>query len=474
MSVLDNFKRIAAIPRESGHEEGIRAFIVGWAASKGFECVTDKTGNVIIYCPATKGYENVPEVALQGHMDMVCVKRPGSKHDFRKDPIELVQDGDILRAKDTSLGADDGMAIATIMDIFTDPNAKHGKLEAICTVNEEVGLTGAYGLDASLIHARKLINIDSEEEGVIYVGCAGGSDVKAVFDKPKKPMCSCQEAVSLEISGLKSGHSGGEIHLQRANAIKVASRMMHQMGKSHDYSLASFDGGTKRNAIPAEACVVFTAKKEDVPAIKKELESYKKALISENRIEEPGMKITISAVDGQPSVYSKEDSRAFINSLFMAPHGVLAWSKTIQGIVQTSCNLAIVRTEGNSITVETSQRSNVMSQRDAASERMAMILATSGATTTIGEGYPAWDPDPNSKLAQFCAKAWEDEFGKKPVVTAIHAGLECGIINSKIPGMDSVSIGPDLKDVHTVNESCSISSAERISDFVKHLLSIIK
>ncbi|MDY4889527.1 MAG: aminoacyl-histidine dipeptidase [Sphaerochaetaceae bacterium] len=473
MSVLDNFKKIAAIPRESGHEQGIREFITKWATEAGLNYKTDAAGNVVIYCPASKGMENLPATALQGHMDMVCVKRPGSTHDFAHDPIELVQKGDILHAKDTSMGADNGIAIAMMMDIFTDTKAKHGPLEGICTVNEEVGLSGAYGLEESLVHARKMINLDSEEEGVIYVGCAGGSDVKASFHKNREPLCECSKAISIEVTGLRSGHSGGEIHLQRANAIKIATRMLHQLGKNTDYQLISFDGGTKRNAIPAQAIVVFAVEGSRVENAMKELNEYSMAMKSENKVEEPDMKIIISQAKASPA-FSSEDSRAFINSLFMAPHGVLAWSKTISGIVQTSCNLAIVRTDGDTISVETSQRSNVMSQRDAASERMALILATSGAETTIGEGYPSWDPNPDSALAKFCAKAWEEVSGKKPVITAIHAGLECGIINSKIPKMDSVSIGPDLKDVHTVNESMSISSAERICGFVKHLLSIIK
>ncbi len=472
MPALDFFKQIAKIPRESGNEAGIRAFITEWADSNGIRYAVDETGNVVLYAPATPGYENAPAVALQGHMDMVCVKKPGSRHDFSKDPIELVQEGDVLHAKDTSMGADNGIAIALMMDIFTDRECKHGPLEGICTVNEEVGLSGAYGLDPDLVKARKMINLDSEEEGVIYIGCAGGSDVKAVFTAEKKPVCGDWAGLSLEIHGLRSGHSGGEIHLQRANAIKVAARMLHMMGKSFDYRLSSFDGGTKHNAIPAEARALFMARKENIPDIKSSLARLAETMKAENNVEEPGMQIVIKD-EPASDAFPERGSKAFIDSLFMAPHGVLAFSKTIPGIVQTSCNLAIVKTAGERIEVLTSQRSNVESQRDAASERMATILSTSGAKAETGNGYPAWDPNPDSALARFCAKAWEELTGKKPVVTAIHAGLECGIINSKIKGMDSVSIGPDLRDVHTVNESMSISSANRIAAFVKHLLSII-
>lgn len=474
MAVLDNFRKIASVPRESGNEEGIRQFLVKWADDNGFRNVVDRIGNVIIYAPATPGYEKTAPVALQGHMDMVCVKREGSNHNFLTDPVELVLDGDILHAKDTSMGADNGIALAMIMDIFTDKNCQHGPLEAICTVNEETGLTGAFGLDESLVSARKMINLDSEEEGVIYIGCAGGMDTRARFEKPFVPVCDCHAALSLEIGGLRSGHSGGEIHLQRANAIKVAARLLHEVGKKFSINLVSFDGGTKRNAIPAQAKVVFAVCQEDLAGIKNLLNTAAKAVESENRIEEPNMKISVKDADKVSKVFSEADSKAFIDSLFMAPHGVLAMSKALPGIVQTSCNLAIVKTHGNVIEVETSQRSNVQSQRDAASERMALILATSGAETELGDGYPAWDPNPDSELTRFCAKAWEDNTGKKPVITAIHAGLECGIINSKIDGMDSVSIGPDLHNVHTVDECMSVSSADRMTAFVKHLLSIIK
>lgn len=467
--ILENFSRIAAVPRESGHEEKIREFITSWASEHGIRYVVDAAGNVVLYKDPTPGHENTPAVALQGHMDMVCVKRPGSGHDFRTDPIEIVRDGDIIRAKDTSLGADNGIALALMMDLFTDSGFVHGPLEGICTVNEEVGLSGAKGLDPSLIHARMLINLDSEEEGVIYIGCAGGSDVKGVFRAEKKPCCEKWTGLRLSVGGLKSGHSGGKIHLQRANAIKVVARMLHQAGKQAEYRLASFDGGSKHNAIPAQAEAVFAVKKENADAFRACLEAYAGAMLAENRVEEPGMTIEVTLAS-VCSAYCPEDSKKFVNSLFMAPHGVLAWSKSLPGIVQTSCNLAIVRTEGDEIHLLTSQRSSVESQRDAASERMAMILATSGAKMEIGNGYPAWTPDPDSALARICADVWKRTTGREATVTAIHAGLECGIINSRVPGMDSVSIGPDMKNVHTVDECLNLKSAERIGRYVRDIL----
>lgn len=469
MSVLENFTRIAKIPRESGHEGKIRRFLVDWAENEGLECVVDATGNVIIRCPATKGLENVPPVALQGHMDMVCVKRPGSKHDFATDPIDLVLEDGILSAKDTSLGADNGVAMAMAMDIFTDKTCRHGELEAIFTINEEVGLGGAYGLDPALVRSRRMINLDSEEEGVIYIGSAGGADVVAVFNGKKTPLPERQTVLSLSVGGLRSGHSGGEIHLQRANAIKVLARMLHYASKKVPIRLISIDGGTKRNAIPAEAQAVFAAPSKDAAMLEELLEALSASVKAENQIEEPGMTVSIGRGNAGDA-YGQKDSQALIDSLFMAPHGVLAMSKTIQGIVQTSCNLAIVRTEGETVTIQTSQRSSVASQRDAASERMAMILATSGAEASVGDGYPAWEPNPDSPLAKACAEVWKRETGREPLVTAIHAGLECGIINSKIPGMDSISIGPDLRNVHTVNERMDVASAERLCAFVKKLL----
>jgi len=473
MKVFENFKAISAIPRESGNEEGIRNYLVKWAKDNNLKGVVDKIGNVVVYCEATKGYENVAPLALQGHMDMVCVKTLDSKHDFKKDGIEIYEDGDFLRARDTSLGGDNGIAVAMIMDVFTDSNCKHGPLEAIFTVSEETGLTGAFNLDVSLIKSRKLINLDSEDEGIIFIGCAGGSDVTAKLKVTEKPLPSEFETISLEVKNLKGGHSGGEIHLQRANANKLLARILHQITKTVDVMLSDFKGGTKHNVIPFQAKTVFSFDKKYEGKVFDIIENMENNIKNEYKVQDPDITFIKETVKETKAVDEKV-SKAFINSLFLTPHGVQAMSFAIKGIVETSANLAIVNFENETFSVSTSQRSNVESSRDNISEVVAQALRTSGAKVEIGNGYPSWAPNPDSELAAFCSKAYKELTGKEAEVTAIHAGLECGIINSKIDGMDSVSIGPNIWDVHSTSEHLSISSTLNVLAFLKHLLEIIK
>jgi len=473
MKVFENFKAISAIPRESGNEEGIRNFLVKWAEDNNFKYAVDKIGNLIVYCQATKGYENVPPLALQGHMDMVCVKTLESKHDFTKDGIDVYEDGDFLRAKDTSLGGDNGIAVAMVMDVFTDKDCKHGPLEAIFTVSEETGLTGAFNLDVSLIKSRKLINLDSEDEGIIYIGCAGGSDVTAKLKVTENARPAAFQTISLEVKNLKGGHSGGEIHLQRANAIKILARILHTLSKSFPIMISDFNGGTKHNVIPFQAKAVFSFNKNYKTQIFEKLEAMENIIKNEYKVQDPDITFIKEIVEVKTAIDEKV-SKAFINSLFLAPHGVQSMSFAIKGIVETSANLAIVRFENETFTVSTSQRSNIESSRDYISEVVAQALSTSGAQVEIGNGYPSWAPNPNSSLAAFCSKAYKELTGKEAEVTAIHAGLECGIINSKITGMDSVSIGPDIWDVHSTSEHLSISSTLNVLAFLKHLLEIIK
>jgi len=474
MTTIDYFKEIAKIPRESGKEEKIRNFLINWASENKIKAVTDKIGNVVMYKDATKGFENVPPVALQGHLDMVCVKTPDSDHDFTKDPIKVYEDGDYLRAEKTSLGGDNGIAIAMIMDIFSDTKAKHGPLEAICTVNEETGLTGAFNLDPSNIKARKLINLDSEEEGVIFIGCAGGLNVEGTLQAVPSPVPEHYKGISLKIDGLKGGHSGGEIHRQRLNAIKAMARILSTPVEQESIMISQFVGGNRRNVIPSLCQAVIL-----VPGINKDhilmlIDNEYKQLKAEYSVEDPDFKLTLEEADRPESAVSSSVSKKFINAMILVPHGVQSMSKAIPGIVETSTNLAIAELKNNCFTVITSQRSSVESSKNYTAKRVALALQEEAFETKTGDGYPSWTPDPDSKLAAFCSKAWEDQVGKKPVITAIHAGLECGIINSKIDGMDSVSIGPNIWNCHSVNEHLSISSTKRMVIYVKHLLEIIR
>jgi len=468
-----NFLELEQIPRESGNEAGVRQWLLSWAKAQGLEAFADETGNVFIRKEASKGYEHRSSVALQGHMDMVCVKRPGSTHDFKKDPIEVVVDGDCLHAKDTSLGGDNGIAIALILDILSDPSVNHGPLEAIFTISEETGLTGAYGLKEKEIHSRKLLNLDSEEEGILFIGCAGGKEVEGTLDVNMETIPLDWNAYTLSVDGLLGGHSGGEIDKQRANAIKLASRLLVELKHQMIFSLA---GGTRRNVIPSACTVGFAVPEEEEPLLQDTLARLRAEVETEYRNTDPNIKLSLEKTDRPKLGASAKISKQFIRALFVAPHGVYAYetSKELEGIVETSSNLAIVNLEGNQFKVITSHRSSILSRRDMVAKMCGEALLTAGMSVTYLGAYPAWLPDPKSKLAGFCAKAYKDYTGKEMKVTAIHAGLECGIINSTVKGMDSVSFGPQMYDVHSVNEHLSIASAERCDGFVKHLLSIIE
>ncbi len=465
------FYQLSQIPRESGNEEGVRQFLLAFAQEHNLEAIVDTIGNVILRKKAYPGYEGRPSVALQGHMDMVCVKTEESDHDFATDPIILVREGDILRAKDTTLGGDNGIAVAMAMDILADKEAKHGPLEAIFTVSEETGLTGAFNIEKEHIQSRLLINLDSEEEGVLYIGCAGGLEVDAKLPSELQAIPAGYEGFTLTASGLLGGHSGGEIHKQRANAIKAVARALSAVGTK---MLFFASGGSKRNVIPSLCTVGFASPSSDATAIEQAIDKCEKELQEEYAISDPGITLALGKTDLPPKAASAKQSEAFIRSLYIAPHGVDAMSMTIKGIVETSSNLAILAFSDGVFSVTSSHRSSILSSRDDIAHRMGEAMKSGGATVEYVGAYPSWKPNPDSELTKFCAKAYEEYAGKKPKITAIHAGLECGIINSRVPGMDSVSFGPDMYDVHSVKERLSLSSVENIMGFTRHLLEIIE
>ena len=476
MDTFGYFRQICSIPRESGNEEGMRRYLLSWASENGFEGIRDTAGNIIIRSKGTPGFEESPYTALQGHMDMVCVKEPGSTHDFLKDPIDVYEDGDFLKARGTSLGGDNGIAVAMIQAIFTDPTAQHGPLEAIFTFSEETGMDGAFGLDGSLIKSRRLINIDSEEEGIIYIGCAGGIDLVGKAEFEMTDVDASWDTLEVRISGLKGGHSGGEIHHQRLNAVKALARILIATeGSGIPVRLACFDGGVKRNVIPSEArcsiCVPESSKHDVVAVIDRTFEEIKE----EYKFEEPGITLTRMCshcgAERADKAIDADISLLLVKALHVCPHGVRSMSKAIPGVVETSDNLAIARLHDGKLEIQVSVRSNIDSAKYNLVNQIRIIFESFRIECKIGDGYPSWAPDPSSTLARFCADAFERQTGKKPVITAIHAGLECGVINSKCPGMDSVSIGPNMFDIHSVNERLSISSTKRTYEFLKYLLS---
>ena len=458
------FNEISSVPRDSGKEDKIRNYILSWAEKNNIEAVVDKSGNIIMRKGATKGYENKSPIALQGHMDMVCVKREGSEHDFTKDPIEIVTDGKEIRAKDTSLGADNGIALAMILDLFSDDSYEHGPLEAIMTVNEEVGLTGAFGLEGKYVKARRMINIDNEEEGFFCIGCAGGLDVTAKMNVKREGVKE-GEAVYFELSHLNGGHSGSDINKGRLNAITAFARYLSLLPS---YRLVKIDAGTKRNVIPSAIKAELV-----VPSAKDAIETAH-ILEEELKVEfskgESNINISVKKGDKVESALEEGVSRRIGSALLLSPNGVQTYSQTLEGIVETSSNLAIVNLSEDEISVVFSIRSSIESAKKNTARIISTLYSSLGFTVTVGDGYPGWIPNPSSPLAVALPEAYRRLTGKTPLVTAIHAGLECGIINDRIPGMDSISIGPNLFDVHSVNEHLEIESAERLLEFLKAVL----
>ncbi len=469
------FKQLSDIPRESGNESGVREFLIAYAKEHKFTYHVDTIGNVIIKVPATKGKEHLPPLALQGHMDMVCVKGEGSNHNFLTDGIQLVQKGDFLYGDNTTLGADNGIAIALILDLFTDTKAVHGPLEAIFTVEEETGLTGAFELDGSLIDSRRMLNLDSEEEGVFLIGSAGGNEVDGVIDFERKEITSQDsEFYEIEVRGLLGGHSGGEIHTQRGNAIVFMSRLLFTLNTITPFQLIEIHGGTKRNVIPSSCKAVIAIPSNKREELNNLVSSFKDTLTNEFKHIEKKITITAQKSDKKNKGMSETETSAFFRGLLLAPNGVQRMSDNIKGVVETSANLAIVTTNESSITLVSSQRGEIESALSFVSDKTSLAFTCAGAKATVGNSYPAWTPNLDSSLAKFCAKAYLEVYNEEAEVTAIHAGLECGIINERVPGMDSVSLGPNIYDAHSIKERVSISSTERIATFLRHLCEIIE
>lgn len=463
--VWEYFQAISNIPRESGNEEGVRAYLISWAKERNIEVKTDKIGNVIMFKEGAKGKDSI---CLQGHMDMVCVKREGSTHDFTKDPIEVVLDGNYIRAKDTSLGADNGVAVAFALALLEENDPQMPPLEALFTVCEESKLLGANNVEADLIRSRKLINIDSEEEGIIYIGCAGGLQINVEKKVKLKEIDKDSVHLKLSISGLLGGHSGGEIHKERANANKLLARIMHRFPI---YSLTDIQGGTRSNVIPSSAYATFVVDKEDEETIKIIVENITADIKNEYKIQDPGITITLERLEDMPKEAIKnKTSVAFIEAIYLAPNGVQAMSQSVKGVVESSNNIAIISYKDGKLTALSSTRSLVESAKEETALRVGAAFELMGFKVIYNDSYPSWAPNTNSALTNKVVEEYKNYTGKDAVVTCIHAGLECGIINSLVPGMDSVSIGPNLFDVHSVNEHIEYDSAVRTMGFLRHLL----
>lgn len=460
--VWQHFEEICNYPRPSKHEEKAVAFLLKWAEDNNFATKRDATGNIVISKPATPGMENRKPIVIQGHIDMVCEKNSDVAFDFFNDPIQPYIDGDWVKAKGTTLGADNGIGVAMGMAIMTSPEIAHPDIELLCTLDEETGLTGAMTLATDLLKGEILINLDSEEDKSFTIGCAGGQNTAIKFQyQAESSLTADSIPYEIAIKGLRGGHSGIEIHDGRGNAIKMLTRALWHLTKLFDIRLSTINGGNKHNAIPREAfatLLVQANKEADFLAFIKEIEE---TLKKEYETKEPNLVLLASKANSISKVFPKEFQIRLLNALYAAPHGVYRMSPDIAGLVQTSNNLAIIETREDEVFVLSSERSSVESEKKVISETIRSCFELANASVKHSDGYPAWQPNINSPILRQAETIYTELFGHKPEIVAIHAGLECGLIGEKYPHMDMISFGPNLKEVHSPNEQLQISSVQK-------------
>lgn len=472
--VFNYFEQISQIPRGSGNEKGISDFLVNFGKSLGLETIQDESLNIIIRKPATPGYENAPGVIIQGHMDMVCEKNKDTVHDFEKDPIKLRVDGDYIYATGTTLGADNGIAVAYGMAVLASNNIEHPAIEFLVTTDEEVGMGGAIALDGSLLKGKYLLNIDSEEEGKLLVSCAGGARSDVTLPITFEEMKDNFEVYEIMIRGLKGGHSGMEIDKQRGNSNKLMGRILNDINSKCDIRLISIDGGSKVNAIPRECDSLLAIKKDEVNKLEELVKAWDAILKNEYHANDAGVSVSLVKKEENHKVFSKDTTFKAIKIINLIPDGVDTYSMEMKGLVQSSTNLGVVSTEENNIIFASSTRSSVESLKTKLLDEIADIANILGAKFEIKAPYPAWQYNPNSELRELCINVYKDMTGKEPEIVAIHAGLECGLLGQKIKGLDMISFGPNMYDVHTPNEHVSISSVKNVWDFLLQILKSIK
>lgn len=471
-AVLDNFAKISTIPRQSGNEAKIREYLVKWAEEHKFAPEVDDVGNLIIRIPASKGQEKRKTIVLQGHLDMVCEKTPDSSHDFFHDPIKFIYDGDWLKADNTTLGADNGIAIAMAMVLMTDKEVQHPAVELLFTIEEETGLTGANGLKAGTLKGKYLINIDSENDEVFTVGCAGGKDTNIDMALEYEEVPNDYIAMNLNISGCNGGHSGENIINERANAIRVLVRVLHNIREHTDVRIIGISGGTAHNAIPRDATASFYVPVIDAEKVSEIVTRHHDMVSAEFSLTDPNLKIMVKTLNETP------DRRAMLSYISLkvldlissVPHGVAARSTEMPHLVETSSNLAKVWINEGKLFILTSQRSSVMSRRDAITSRIEAVARLGGACARSGNGYPSWQPDFKSALLKKCREIYVELFGAEPRVEAIHAGLECGIIGNLHTGMQMISLGPTIKNPHSPQEKMYLPSLSKVYKLLTKIL----
>ena len=469
--VWKHFARIADIPRPSHHEEKIRRYVLDCDRDMGLEHCEDEAHNIYVRKPATKGMEDRKGVILQAHLDMVPQKNNDKVFDFENDPIEAYIDGEWVTANGTTLGADNGIGAAAILAVLEDDTLVHGPLEALFTATEETGMDGAFGLKAGLLRGDILLNLDSETEGELYVGCAGGLDANIVFDYAETAVpAGDRAALRIEIKGLKGGHSGIQIGTQRGNANRLLFRFLREAGKTRELLLASVDGGGLRNAIPREASAVVLVDRAEVAAVEAELAAYEKTLAVEFAGIEDSISAGAAACDMPAGIIDPEVAGKLIRAVIGCPDGVQRMSVAMPGLVQTSTNLARVVSDGRTIRLQCLMRSSVNTEKAALGEALSAVFELAGARVELTGSYDGWNPDMNSPILKAMTESYRALYGTAPAVTAIHAGLECGIIGSKYPKLDMISFGPTICYPHSPDEKVEIASVAKFYDFLVHTL----
>lgn len=471
VEVWRHFADICEIPHPSFHEEKIRAHMVEFAKKHNLDYTVDEADNVIIRKPATKGMENRKGIILQSHLDMVPQKNRDKEFDFETDSIEAYIDGEWVKADGTTLGADNGMGVAATLAVLASTDIKHGPIEALFTATEESGMVGAFGLKKGVLKGDILVNLDSEEEGEIYVGCAGGLDAGITLDYKEEPTKAGDIALDIAITGLKGGHSGLEIDLQRANANKLFFRFLRlALRKFKSLQLASVNGGGLRNAIPREAFAVVTLSADEVEEFKSDLAEYEKLIVKEFKGIEDAISIKVKDIELPEKRIDRKTVGKLTNAVCGCPNGVISMSLSMKGLVQTSTNLASIKSEGGTISGQCLLRSSVDSEKEDLAENISAVFELAGGSVELSGGYNGWNPNMDSPILATMLKEYEALFSVKPAVAAIHAGLECGIIGGVYPNLDMISVGPTIRYPHSPDEKVNIASVDKFWEFLKHTL----
>jgi len=472
-AVWSYFEAICEIPHVSENEGKIREYLKNFADKNGLESKEDKVGNILITRPAAPGKEHIPPIVLQSHMDMVGEKDHDNPHNWDTDPIIPYIDGDYVKAKGTTLGADDGMGIAIQMAVLTDRSLNCGMIECLFTVNEELGMTGAINLDPGFFKGRTLLNLDSEDEGILFIGCAGGLNTEIVISYQPESVSIGMRAMSINVTGFHGGHSGDEIHKGYGNSIKAITRLLQKIGAANDIYLSDITGGKLRNAIPREAFATIVYKPEDEEKIIAVIEEYHQVLKNYFGQVDPDIKISRSPSPLPEKVIDNATKKNLLDALLACPHGVLAWSVKIPEMVETSNNLAIVKMEeGNQIRIFTSQRSSSDVALEYAAAMVRSCFELAGGEVAHYDPYPGWEPNVDSEILRRTKESYQKLFHKEPLVKSIHAGLECGLFYEKNKNLDMISIGPTIKGPHTVEEKIEIATVKMFWDLLADVICI--